>query len=137
MVAAGRDHPLTTVTYERDGIPRPVMKVKVSDPSQRSTVEMMTKVDTGFDGGLLIPLDQYIQLRLQEFEEPSGNFVGHSAQGITVSLRSSRGVVSVEGTRNECTIYSTPLLLRPLLGRELLNRWRVTLDGPRSELTVH
>lgn len=128
---------MTTVTYERDGIPRPVMKVKVSDPSQRSSVELMTRVDTGFDGGLLIPLDQYVRLRLQEFEEPTSNFVARSAQGITVSLRASRGVVSVEGRRSECTVYSTPLLLRPLLGRELLNRWRVTFDGPRSELTVH
>lgn len=128
---------MTTVAYESDGVPRPVMKAEVSDPRQRASVEVMTRVDTGLDGGLLIPLDQYVKLRLQEFEEPSSNFVARSAQGITVTLRASRGVVSVEGRRSECTVYSTPLLLRPLLGRELLNRWRVTLDGPRSELTVH
>jgi predicted aspartyl protease len=123
--------------YERDGVPRPVMKVEVSDPRRRSRADVLTRVDTGFNGGLLIPLDQYVGLRLQEYEEPSSTFVARSAQGITVSLRSSRGIATVEGRASECSVYTTPLLLRPLLGRELLNRWKVTLDGPKTELALH
>lgn len=93
-------------------------------------------VDTGFDGGLLLPLDQYLKLCLQDFEEPQGTFIARSALGLTINLRSSRGVAVVGDARIQCSIYTSPLLLRPLLGRELLNRLKVTLDGPRSELAV-
>ena len=39
-------------------------------------------VDTGFDGGLLLPLEQYIGLGRQNFEEPGGTFVVRSASGL-------------------------------------------------------
>ncbi len=115
----------------------PVMKVVVSDPASRASAEVSPMVDTGFDGGLLLPLDQYLGLRLQDFEEPEGTFVARSASGLTVSLRSSRGVAAVGGARFQCNVYTSPLLIRALLGRELLNRLKVTLDGPKGELTVH
>ena len=48
---------MKAVPYERDGVPRPVVTVGVRDPLRRSSAEVQTRVDTGFDGGLLIPLD--------------------------------------------------------------------------------
>ena len=127
---------MSTEPYEKGDLPRPVLKVTLSDPLRRAKAEMLTRVDTGFDGGLLIPLDGYIDLRLQDFEEPSADFIAKSAQGITVKLRSSRGIVGVRGEDFPCRVYTTPILLRPLLGMDLLNRWKVTLDGPREELTL-
>lgn len=123
--------------YQRDGVPCPVVKVSLSDPEKRSKAEVVARVDTGFDGGLLIPLDEYVGLGLQQFESAARSFVARSAQGIVVSLRASRGVADVDGRTTECSVYTTPLLLRPLLGRELLNAWKVTLDGPEGELTIH
>lgn len=128
---------MTAIPYELDGVARPVIRVRVSDPERRSSEDILTRVDTGFDGGLLIPLDEYIRLGLQQYEESNRSFVARSAQGIAVSLRSSRGVVDVNGVLSECRVYTTPLLLKPLLGRELLNRWKVTLDGPNRELGLH
>jgi hypothetical protein len=83
-----------------------------------------------------MPLDGYIGLGLQDFEDPSDTFLARSAQGTTVKLHSSRGFVGVHGGDFACRIYTTPILQRPLLGMELLNRWKVTLDGPRRELTL-
>ena len=127
---------MTAHPYERDGVPRPAVKVTVSDPMRHSSVDLEARIDTGFDGGLLIPLDHYLGLGLQLYEEPSSSFAARSALGVTVSLRSSTGVAQVEGGRFQCTIYTSPFLLHPLLGRDLLNRWMVTLDGPSSELTI-
>ena len=124
------------VPYEKDHVPRPVLDVAVTDPLRRTTAELRTRIDTGFDGGLLIPLDRYVGLNLQEFEEPSGSFAARSAQGLTVRLRCSRAIVGVQGKDFECRVYTTPILLRPLLGLELLNQCRLTLDGPRNELSV-
>ena len=128
---------MSSEPYEKSNrLARPVLKVTVSDPLRRSKAGFLARVDTGFDGGLLMPLDSYVGLNLQDFEEPSAGFVARSAQGITVKLRSSRGFVGVQGEDFGCRIYTTPILLRPLLGMELLNRWKVTLDGPREELTL-
>ncbi|MDG7008037.1 MAG: hypothetical protein JRN06_07310 [Nitrososphaerota archaeon] len=128
---------MKAVPYERDGVPRPAVTVRVRDPLRRSSAEVQTRVDTGFDGGLLIPLDQYVALGLQEYEEPGSAFVARSTLGVVVSLRSSKGIATVEGKSSDCSVYTTPLVLRPLLGRELLNRWKVMLDGPKSVLEFH
>ncbi|MDV3293625.1 MAG: hypothetical protein LYZ70_05090, partial [Nitrososphaerales archaeon] len=113
---------MTTFAYDRTArVPLPVMKVVLSDPASRASAEVSPMVDTGFDGGLLVPLDQYLGLGLQDFEEPGGTFVARSASGLTVSLRSSRGIAAVGGGRFRCSVYTSPLLLRPLLGRELLS----------------
>ncbi len=123
--------------YDRTSrVPVPVLSVTLSDPTSRSSAEVTPMVDTGFDGGLLLPLEQYLGLGLQDFEEPGGAFVARSALGLSVSLRSSRGVATVGGIRIQCSVYTSPLLLRPLLGRELLNGLVVTLDGPRNEMSI-
>lgn len=122
--------------YERMGVPRPVLNVVARDPLEQSETNLVAGVDTGFEGGLMIPLDDYLRLGLQGFEEPKSDVVARSTLGIAVRLRSSRGVVDVGGSRFVCGFYTTPLLLRPLLGRELLNKWKVSLDGPKAELAV-
>ena len=127
---------MSAIPYEKSTPPRPVLGIAVSDPLRRATAELMTRVDTGFDGGLLIPLERYLELGLQEFEDPSNSFVARSAQGVTVRLRSSRGIVTAQGRDFECSVYATPILLRPLLGVELLNHWRVVLHGPSEELSI-
>jgi predicted aspartyl protease len=136
MVSLGGDDTMKRVPYERDGLPRPVIGVTLLDPMQRSSTELVARIDTGFEGGLLITLDQYLELKLQEFEEPTSSLVARSALGIGVTLRSSRGIADIGGVVSECSVYTTPLLLKPLLGRELLNRWTVTLDGPKGELAI-
>ena len=82
------------------------------------------------------PSARYLKLGLQDFEEPQGTFIARSALGLNLNLPSSRGVAVVGDAQIQCSVYTSPLLLRPLLGRELLNRLKVTLDGPRNELAV-
>ena len=74
---------MTTFAYDKDArVPLPVMKVVLSDPASRGSTEVTPMVDTGFDGGLLLPLEQYIGLGRQNFEEPGGTFVVRSASGL-------------------------------------------------------
>ncbi len=83
-----------------------------------------------------MPFDDYMILGLQGWEDPLDIVIARTGQGITVRLRSSRGIVRVGKEDFECGIFTTPILLRPLLGMELLNMWRVTLDGPKKLLKV-
>lgn len=86
--------------------------------------------------GIIIPFDEYTTLGLQGWEDPARTVIARTAQGISVRLRSSRGIVRLGAAGLECSIYTTPILLRPLLGMELLNKWKVTLDGPRMVMNV-
>jgi hypothetical protein len=54
------------------------------------------------------------------------------ATGAMVALRASKGVLALGREKFDCAVYTTPLLATPLIGRELLNRWVTTLDGPKK-----
>ncbi len=117
------------------GIARPVVAFKLGDPLGLRSLDLTVRVDTGFDGGLLLPFDSYLELGLQGFEE-SSELVGRTAGGIAVRLRESRGVVTLQGERFASRVFTTPLLLRPLLGLELLKLWNAVFDGPGGELSL-
>jgi predicted aspartyl protease len=109
----------------------PELKAELSDPLSRISIEIKAKVDTGFSGGLLVSLDDYTRLGLQFHEMPA--VFGRLASGATVSLKSSQGILKLsQSERVQCEVYTTPLVLRPLIGRKLLNLWRLSLDGPRN-----
>lgn len=127
---------ITFPYQEGDGrTARPVVPFKLGDPLGLRSLDLTVGVDTGFDGGLLLPFDAYLELGLQEFEESSAP-VGRTAQGIAVRLRESRGVVTLQGEGFPSRVFTTPLLLRPLLGLELLKLWGAVFDGPRAELSL-
>ena len=127
---------MTTVPYEDGLVARPIISVDVSDPNRSKSSSLVARVDTGFDGGILLPLDGYLGLNLQDFEELGAEFVAKSAQGTYVKLRTSRCIVSLDGMDFFCRAFTTPVLLRPLLGMELLNNWQTSLDGEMKEMTI-
>ena len=117
------------------GTARPIVALKLGDPLGLRGIDVTARVDTGFDGGVLLPLETYLRLGLQEFEE-SSDLVGRTAQGTAVKLRESRGVVTLQGEQFASRVFTTPLLLKPLLGLDLLKHWRAIFDGPSGELLV-
>jgi predicted aspartyl protease len=116
--------------------PAPVLEVALQDPLMQGTLKLTARVDTGFSGSLLVTLGQYTKLGLQLYEEPEEAVSARLASGAAVPLRASKGVVVLGPARIGCRVYTTPMLLAPLLGRDLLNRWRAILDGPKKTFQI-
>ncbi len=81
--------------YEKDGVLRPVLQVIAKDPLQHSETELIAKVDSGSEGGLMIPFDDHLKLGLQRLEEPGSKLVARWVLGLTMRQRASRGVFEV------------------------------------------
>lgn len=111
--------------------PAPAVELALQDPARQRNLKLTARVDTGFSGSLLVGLQQYLELGLALYEEPEKAVSGRLATGLAVPLRASRGVATIGSEAFECAVYTTPFLVSPLLGRDLLNLWRTTLDGPK------
>ena len=127
---------ISTKYSEVEASPAPVLDVTLHDPLMRQGLKFTAKIDTGFSGSLLITLEQYLNLGLHLYEEPVKAVSARLATGAAVPLRASKGIIPLGSERIDCPVYTTPLLLNPLLGRELLNRWRSLLDGPKKVLRI-
>lgn len=109
--------------------PAPVLPVRLSAPGSNESVLLSALVDTGADI-TVIPAGMPRRLGLP--------LVG------TVAVR------GVAGARARCPIFAARLVVdgheefveviglgrEALLGRNLLNRWLVRLDGPRTRLRL-
>ncbi len=124
--------------FSNDETPEfPELKAMLSDPLSQQSIEIRAKIDTGFSGSLLIGLEDYTRVGLQFHEEPENTAVGRLTSGASVSLKVSQGILKLGDTeRIPCTVYTTPLLMRPLIGRQLLNLWKISLDGQKGLMEI-
>lgn len=127
---------VTTKYSEVEPSPAPVLEVTLHDPLMQQSLKLTAKIDTGFSGSLLVTLEQYLKLGLHLYEEPEKGISARLATGVAVPLRASKGILPLGSERIDCAVYTTPLLLKPLLGRELLNRWKTMLDGPKRVVRI-
>jgi len=111
--------------------PAPVVRLNVYTPSGKRGAAIEARVDTGFSGTLLLSIEEYLRLGLQLYERAE-RVAGLVAGGYRVELRVSRCIVELGGLREVCEVYTTVFARRNLVGRELLNRFRVLLDAPRG-----
>jgi predicted aspartyl protease len=123
--------------YDRDEDPAyPAIDGELYDPLMKRSMRIRARIDSGFSGSLLLGIADYLGLGLQLYEEPENAFSGRLVTGISVPLRASRGVLRLGSEQLECLVYATPLLSKPLLGRQLLKSWVTTLDGPGQTTVV-
>ncbi len=113
---------------DRERPPAPYIKLRVYTPSEKSSLEVDASVDTGFSGSLLLAPELYLKLGLNLYEEPEVA-EGLIAGGYSVELRVSNGVVELNGLKIPCKVYTTFFASKNLVGREILNRLRLVLDG--------
>lgn len=83
----------------------PIIRALISDPLEERCVETDMVIDTGFQGGILIPLRTHLDLNLDLFEEMKA--MGETAIGGTVELRASKVIIRLGKTKTRCSAYTT------------------------------
>lgn len=120
---------MSSFSYDDTHVPPvPVVPVRLSRPGRPPSTHVVSVVDTGADTSV-VPRDlaralNLPVLRVTSIRTPIGvrHVTVHSA---LVELDEHRYVIDVLGAGDDV-----------LLGRDLLNRWRLDLDGPRQRLTL-
>ena len=108
----------------------PVVRARIYNVLGDRETETEFIIDTGFQGGILIPLKTYVQLDLNLFEEPKA--VAQTAVGSTIELRASRAIVEIGRSKITCSAYTTLGVRRALLGREVLKKLGLLYKPPRE-----
>jgi len=106
----------------------PIVEAEVLNPLRTQSINLAFIVDTGFQGGVLLPLKAYLMLQLHLMEE--GKAVGKLASGAEAELRVSRAAVKLDCWEVECKAYTTVGVRRPLLGREVLKETGLLYEPP-------
>ncbi len=123
-----------TKTYFRDKERNyePIIKATIINPINKKSAEIEMVIDTGFQGGVLIPLKTYAELGLYLLEEPK--IMGITATGTRIELRRAKAILEINGHTIDCTIYTTIGVTRSLLGREVLKTLGLCYKPPEKLL---
>ena len=108
----------------------PLTEVVIYNPLRTRSVNLKLVIDTGFQGGVLLPLQAYLKLRLNLMEEIKATAV--TATGVEVKLRVAKAIVDLGGKQIESKAYTTLGVRRPLLGREVLKRAGLLYNPPKE-----
>ncbi len=112
---------------------QPFIRTFLYDPLSDKSIEVELVVDTGFQGGVLIPLRIYVELGLNLFEEPM--VIAQTAVGDKIELRVSRALIRINDMLIPCSAYTTLGVKKALLGREVLMKTGL-LYKPPDEIRV-
>ncbi len=121
--------------YDKSIVPyMPLIRLKVFDPSKTRSVELDFIVDTGFSGSILLPPEIYLGLDLTLYEKPK--VVGRLVTGETIEMRVSRAIALIDNIEILCHAYTVLKSVKPLLGREVLNKTSFIYLPKRDYLEV-
>ncbi|RLE72446.1 MAG: hypothetical protein DRJ37_02810 [Thermoprotei archaeon] len=116
--------------------PIPILTLKIYSPRGDKNIVLAFKVDTGFAGGIMLPYDVYTELELTLAEEPYP-LIGRFATGSTIKLYRAYTKVELEKSiKFHVYAYSSPYISKKLVGRELLNKLKLLLNGPQKTLEI-
>jgi predicted aspartyl protease len=109
--------------------PAPVLPARVGRPGQDPAVLLVFLVDTGADI-TVVPDAVARELRLPAVSQIA-------VRGIAGAIRSARVYAAeVEAGGGRSLVEVVGMGEEALIGRDLLNRWTVTLHGPRRVMDV-
>jgi predicted aspartyl protease len=109
--------------------PAPVLPMRLGTPGEELSHSLVALVDSGADT-TVIPLEVANRLRLPRISEIGIRGVG----GLRQRAQIHSVVVEVAGFRG--SIEAIALGSEGLIGRDLLNRWVVTLRGPEQAIEI-
>ncbi|MHA1972578.1 MAG: clan AA aspartic protease [Candidatus Hodarchaeales archaeon] len=116
-------------------IPSLIVKNLLATKSKKISV----LIDTGFDGFLVIPEELFEELELYSFEVVEDEIpVVETFSGETFTLRTANAIIEINNLLNDTIIEvdTTPYCKEPLIGRQLLEIFKTTLDGPSQILVL-
>lgn len=111
--------------------PGPFLNIKVSADAQSRQIDVLALLDTGSDGATL---PEYVQQGLDLTETDSGLVQG--VIGPLTARRLFQAFIAIEQNpphQVNALIWNRPFAL---LGRDILNNYIITLDGPNLTLTI-
>jgi len=121
--------------YEGDKPPIPSIVIKVYGVG--IVLESIFRIDTGYPGQLLVSTSLYKKLNLHLAELPEEDFGIYSTASGIVEMKRSEGVIEIPQTGFKSDVMiETPRYFpfkRNLIGRELINRFKILLDGQNLE----
>jgi predicted aspartyl protease len=92
-------------------------------------------VDTGFSGGLMIPLRMFESLGLLTGLVPE-EYLAVMPDSRRLALYTAREEVTAGSLRVRTLVHAAATLDRKLVGRAFLESFVATLDGPREVLSI-
>ena len=111
----------------------PIVEAILRNPIGHKSLSLELIIDTGFQGGVLIPFRNYLDLELNLFEEPK--VIARTSVGGEIELRVSKVFIEFNNFKILCHAYTTLGVRRALLGREVLQRVGL-LYKPPNELKL-
>jgi len=125
--------PITFYYSRSESPPAPYVLVTITRPDGASVAaDLPAKVDSGADR-TVIPEALVERLKLEpieqrEFEGLGGNRITLSLYEVSITIRGCAAVSIIAA--------GSPGEPYPLLGRDLLNSFHLTLDGPNQKLVI-
>jgi predicted aspartyl protease len=107
----------------------PVIRVELEE------MALECVVDTGFSGGLLIPLSTFESLGLQAYLIPDVYLVV-MPDSRRVALYTASREVKTGSSRIRSLVHAAPTIDRKLVGRAFLRSFVTTMDGPAETLSL-
>ena len=108
----------------------PLIEAVVYNPLKTRSASLKLVIDTGFQGGVLLPLQAYLNLQLNLMEEIEATAV--TATGVEVKLRVAKAIIELSEKEIECRAYTTLGVRKPLLGREVLKQTGLLYNPPKE-----
>ena len=115
--------------------PYTVLRLRLYNAALEEYGEIALQVDTGYEGPIMLPRGEYEFFMIGEL--PRSLWRTYRTLADTVTMRVARTVAEAAGRRLEVYI-ETPLYGggKRLVGREVLNKLRVLLDGPSTRACI-
>jgi len=127
-LSSGRGHRPYLINHELNYAP--AIKTVLRDPLKEREVITELIIDTGFQGGVLIPIETYVSLNLNLYEELKA--LARTAVGRTIELRASKAFIEVGGREVLCSAYTALNVEKSLLGREVLSKVGLLYSPPEK-----
>lgn len=115
-----------------NGPPVPVIKLKVSNPGTHSIAEDTFLVDSGADmSSIKKEIFDILDLQYSSSTKVSGP-TGREDKRFTAVVRLGSSL----GINELIEVIIEPNTDENLLGRDLINKWKVLLDGPKQQMVI-
>ena len=134
----GRIYRVLSCTEYLEGKRHPVPALKLTLYNvigERILEDQRVPIDTGYEGSIMLTSELYQAFQIAEL--PRTLWRNYRTLTGAITMRMARGIIEIDDMRFECFVES-PLFGKGklLIGRELLNRLTIVMDGKRKQSCI-